>query len=95
MASATQPEFCWSAGDLLSRLPLEKGGWSRIALSGLSLDSRSMKPGYLFVALNGTRGHGLAYLSEAVEQGRIRPGDLVALAAFGAGLTWAAGLVRW
>lgn len=34
-------------------------------------------------------------LSEAWEQGRIREGSLVALAAFGSGFTWAASLVRW
>ncbi len=34
-------------------------------------------------------------LSEAVEEGRLRSGDLLAMAAFGAGLTWAASLVRW
>ncbi len=34
-------------------------------------------------------------LDECLEQGRIREGDLVCLAAFGAGFTWAATLVRW
>ncbi len=34
-------------------------------------------------------------LAEAVERGRLRPGDLVLMVGFGAGLTWAAGLVRW
>ncbi len=34
-------------------------------------------------------------LSEAWEQGRIREGSLLALAAFGSGFTWAASLVRW
>ncbi len=34
-------------------------------------------------------------LAEALDQGRIRPGDYVLSAAFGAGLTWAAGLIRW
>jgi len=34
-------------------------------------------------------------LSEAVEGGRIRPGDLVVLAGFGAGLTWGAAAIRW
>jgi 3-oxoacyl-[acyl-carrier-protein] synthase III len=34
-------------------------------------------------------------LHEAVEAGRVRPGSLVCLAAFGAGFTWAAALVRW
>jgi 3-oxoacyl-[acyl-carrier-protein] synthase III len=34
-------------------------------------------------------------LSEAVEQGKIKKGDLVCLAAFGSGFTWASALVRW
>ncbi|HUU57568.1 MAG TPA: beta-ketoacyl-ACP synthase III [bacterium] len=34
-------------------------------------------------------------LSEALEQGRIKAGDLVLNVAFGAGFTWAANLVRW
>lgn len=34
-------------------------------------------------------------LHEAAQQGRIQPGELVLLAAFGAGLTWGASLVRW
>lgn len=32
---------------------------------------------------------------EAVQAGRVRPGALVCLAAFGAGFTWAAALMRW
>jgi UDP-N-acetylmuramoyl-L-alanyl-D-glutamate--2,6-diaminopimelate ligase len=71
MANAIQPELRWLAGDLLTGLSLKEGGWSRIALSGLSLDSRSLEPGYLFLALDGSRGHGLMYLSEAVEQGAV------------------------
>ncbi|MBO4547935.1 MAG: ketoacyl-ACP synthase III, partial [Abditibacteriota bacterium] len=34
-------------------------------------------------------------LCEAWEQGRIKKGDLVAVCGFGAGLTWASGLMRW
>ncbi len=34
-------------------------------------------------------------LSEAWAEGRIKEGDLVALAAFGSGFTWASALVRW
>lgn len=34
-------------------------------------------------------------LHEAVQAGRVRQGDLVLLAGFGAGLTWGATLVRW
>jgi 3-oxoacyl-[acyl-carrier-protein] synthase-3 len=34
-------------------------------------------------------------LTEALEQGRIKPGDNVVFTAFGAGLSWAAAVVRW
>lgn len=34
-------------------------------------------------------------MDEAVKDGRIHKGALVLLAAFGAGLTWASGLIRW
>ena len=34
-------------------------------------------------------------LSEAVEAGRVRRGDLVCLVAFGSGFTWGSALVRW
>ena len=34
-------------------------------------------------------------MSEAWEQGRIKDGDLVCLAAFGSGFTWGSALIRW
>ncbi|MGC8977020.1 MAG: beta-ketoacyl-ACP synthase III [Candidatus Ratteibacteria bacterium] len=34
-------------------------------------------------------------LDQAVREGKIKKGDLVVLVAFGAGLTWAANLIRW
>ncbi|WP_266367269.1 3-oxoacyl-ACP synthase III family protein [Tellurirhabdus rosea] len=34
-------------------------------------------------------------LTEAWEQGRVKPGDLVCLAAFGSGFTWASALIKW
>ena len=34
-------------------------------------------------------------LDEAVKAGRLQPGMLVALAAFGSGFTWGSMLVRW
>ena len=34
-------------------------------------------------------------LYEAIEQGAVKPGALVCLAAFGAGFTWASALMRW
>lgn len=44
---------------------------------------------------NTTAGSIPIALSEALDQGRIRPGDLVCLAGFGAGFTWGAILIRW
>ena len=32
---------------------------------------------------------------EAVEDGRVKAGDVVLLSGFGAGLTWASALLRW
>jgi 3-oxoacyl-[acyl-carrier-protein] synthase-3 len=34
-------------------------------------------------------------LTEAWELGKIKPGDLVVLAAFGSGFTWASAIIRW
>jgi 3-oxoacyl-[acyl-carrier-protein] synthase-3 len=34
-------------------------------------------------------------LCEAIEQGRVEPGDRLALVGFGAGLTWAASVLQW
>ena len=34
-------------------------------------------------------------LAEAAEQGRLKPGDLVLLSGFGAGMSWASAIVRW
>lgn len=34
-------------------------------------------------------------LSEALEQGKIKDGDLVCFAAFGSGFTWGSALIRW
>lgn len=34
-------------------------------------------------------------LTEAMEQGRIKPGDVVAFTAFGGGLTWGSAIYRW
>jgi len=38
-------------------------------LAGLTLDSRQVRPGYLFAALAGTRQDGAAYVAEAVRRG--------------------------
>ena len=34
-------------------------------------------------------------LTEAWEQGKVKPGDLVVLAAFGSGFTWGSAIIRW
>ena len=34
-------------------------------------------------------------LDEAIEQGRVKPGDIIMMVAFGAGFTWASAVVRW
>jgi 3-oxoacyl-[acyl-carrier-protein] synthase III len=34
-------------------------------------------------------------LSEAVETGKVKKGDLICLAAFGSGFTWASALIKW
>ncbi len=34
-------------------------------------------------------------LTEALEQGRVKPGAIILMAAFGAGLTWGAAVMRW
>ncbi len=34
-------------------------------------------------------------ICEALEQGRVKPGDNILLAGFGAGLTWGAGVLKW
>jgi 3-oxoacyl-[acyl-carrier-protein] synthase-3 len=34
-------------------------------------------------------------LSEAWQEGKVKEGDLLCLAAFGSGFTWASALIRW
>ena len=34
-------------------------------------------------------------MAEAKQQGKIKKGDLICLAAFGSGFTWASALIRW
>lgn len=34
-------------------------------------------------------------LTEAIDEGRVAPGDYILTASFGAGLTWGAGVIRW
>jgi len=34
-------------------------------------------------------------LDEAVREGRVKKGDVIAVAGFGAGLSWGAAIIRW
>ena len=34
-------------------------------------------------------------LAEAVKSGKVQPGDVIACAGFGAGLSWGAAVIRW
>lgn len=34
-------------------------------------------------------------MSEALEQGKLKKGDLLCVTAFGSGFTWASALIRW
>ncbi len=51
--------------------------WARVApadervITGLALDSRDVRPGSLFVAMPGSRQHGLDFLSDAVRRGAV------------------------
>ena len=42
-----------------------------IEISGLAIDSRKVKPGYAFIALEGQREHGLAFAEAALNQGAV------------------------
>lgn len=62
-------------------------GWAQISavqdveLKGIALDSRQVKPGYLFLAVAGTQLHGVDYVAEALAAGAVavvwEPTDLV------------------
>src|SRR4029077_5792059 len=42
-----------------------------LVLSGLTLDSRKVKPGFLFAALAGSRQDGAAFITDAVDRGAV------------------------
>ncbi|ADE85226.1 UDP-N-acetylmuramoyl-L-alanyl-D-glutamate--2,6-diaminopimelate ligase [Rhodobacter capsulatus] len=53
----------------LSALGLTARPGSDVAVTGLSVDSRLVKPGHLFAALPGTRVHGATFVTAALERG--------------------------
>ncbi len=55
----------------LSVLGLTARQGGDVAVTGLSVDSRLVKPGHLFAALPGTAAHGAAFLPVALERGAV------------------------
>jgi UDP-N-acetylmuramoyl-L-alanyl-D-glutamate--2,6-diaminopimelate ligase len=53
-------------GDLLGNAA---GGYARLRITDLTLDSRGVRPGAAFVAVAGAREHGLKYAREALQRG--------------------------
>ena len=63
----------WAGGDLVVREvpgdPIAREALLRTGITGATLDTRSVKPGMLFVPLPGSRVDGHAFLDEAFERG--------------------------
>nr|WP_275575304.1 Mur ligase family protein [Methylocucumis oryzae] len=49
----------------------DKASLTSIEINGLALDSRAVKPGNVFIALSGSRQHGLAHAQQAVLNGAV------------------------
>lgn len=60
----------WLLSDLLSGLAAVPGG-ADVKVAQLSLDSRRVEPGGLFLACRGSAGHGLAFAEEACRRGAV------------------------
>ena len=61
-------DYSLPMNDILSLLDVD-GLHDAPVISGLTLDSRQIKPGDLFVALAGASSHGLEFLDQAVQRG--------------------------
>lgn len=48
-------------------LSIDRGSWAPV--TGIAVDSRDVKPGYLFAALPGSKIHGAAFITYALRQG--------------------------
>src|SRR5258708_6195744 len=57
--------------DLLTSEARCDGRFATLAVTGISADRRAVKPGFLFVAVRGTKTEGLAFLPQAVAQGAV------------------------
>lgn len=63
-------EYRITLGTLLDGLA-ECGGRAGLAVGGLALDSRNVRPGDAFVALAGASGHGIEYAAGAAQAGAV------------------------
>ena len=68
MMPAHSARPAWRLGDLLAGLA-DPGPVPERQVSGLTLDSRTVGPGSLFLACQGRRAHGLAFAEEAARRG--------------------------
>ena len=55
----------------LSQLGLNAAGGADPVLAGLAVDSRQVRPGYLFAALPGTQAHGAGFVAAALDKGAV------------------------
>lgn len=61
----------WTIADLLHGTQGTLVGDSGVTAGGVSLDSRSLRPGEVFVAIHGPRHDGHAYLAPAIQRGAV------------------------
>ncbi len=57
-------------GDLLPEAKVD-AGFAAVAVTGVSSDSRKVKPGFLFIAIAGNKADGTQYAAKAVEAGAV------------------------
>lgn len=70
MSAKTPQHIDWTLSDLLADA-LAIRDVAAVPVDGLALDSRQIRPGYVFLACAGTRQHGMEYLEAAVKNGAV------------------------
>ena len=70
MAQRVQQQTAMVLSDLLAGLATTGDG-AGVPVSHVTADSREVKPGSLFLALDGQRSHGLQWLGQAVDNGAV------------------------
>ena len=60
-----------SLGDASRALAVDPGAVAHIDVTGVTLDSRDVRPGDLFVALSGERVHGATFAAQAAAAGAV------------------------